>query len=148
MGEKIRVVLDTNVWVSIFTKKTLSKEFSRIFESEKIQLFVYKDIIREISRVLMYPKVNELLELAGINPREILQIIVKNCTPIKPKCRVRVVKEDPADDKILECASEANCDFIVSGDKHLLKLKRFKDAKILTPRQFLDAKFNRPAGPE
>lgn len=137
MGEKVRVVLDTNVWVSIFTKKTLSREFSKVFESEKMQLFISKDILREISRVLMYPKVSELLELAAISLREILQIIVKNCTPVKPRCRVRLVKEDPADNKILECASEANCNFIVSGDKHLLRLKKFKGVKILTPRQFL-----------
>jgi putative PIN family toxin of toxin-antitoxin system len=139
VGEKIRVVLDTNVWISIFTKKTLSREFSGILENEKIQLFISNDILKEISKVLVYPKLSKLLELAGVNPREILRIIVKNCTLITPKRKVRILKEDPADNKILECALEANCDFIVSGDKHLLKLKRFKGAKILTPRQFLEA---------
>ncbi|MEM3402272.1 MAG: putative toxin-antitoxin system toxin component, PIN family [Candidatus Hadarchaeales archaeon] len=138
MGKKVGAVLDTNVWVSIFTKKTPSREFSRIFESGEIQLFISREILEEISRVLMYPKLSELLKLAGISSREILQIIVKNCTVVKPKERVILVKEDPADNKILECVLEANCNFIVSGDKHLLKLKRFRRAKILTPRQFLD----------
>jgi hypothetical protein len=49
-----------------------------------------------------------------------------------------VVTEDPADNRILECALAAGSDTIVTGDRHLLKLGRFGDAKILTPAQFLE----------
>jgi uncharacterized protein len=42
---------------------------------------------------------------------------------------LNVVKEDPDDDRILECAAEAKSDFIVSEDKHLLRLGHFGDAK-------------------
>jgi predicted nucleic acid-binding protein len=48
---------------------------------------------------------------------------------------------DPDDNKVLEAALEANADFIVSGDKHLLNLKEFKGVRILTAKEFLDKFF-------
>jgi hypothetical protein len=48
------------------------------------------------------------------------------------------VKEDPADDKVLECALAADADFIVSGDKHLLKLREFRGIPIITTKQALE----------
>lgn len=57
MGKKIKVVFDTNVWISIFLKKVLSEEFAQI--NDQISLYVSKDIILEVSKVLMYPKISE-----------------------------------------------------------------------------------------
>ena len=51
---------------------------------------------------------------------------------IKPQKTFTVIKEDPEDDKFLECAVAGKADFIVSGDKHLLKLKEFHGIKIIT----------------
>ncbi len=46
--------------------------------------------------------------------------------PVRVSNRVFVVKDDPDDDKFIECALECNAEFIISGDKHLLKLKNMK----------------------
>jgi predicted nucleic acid-binding protein len=52
--------------------------------------------------------------------------------------KLKVIEEDLEDSKILDCALQAKAKFIVSGDKHLLRLKKFRNIKILTPRKFLD----------
>jgi len=57
---------------------------------------------------------------------------------VEPKAKINEIKEDPTDNKFLECAVEAKADYIISGDKHLLKIKKFKETKILTPNKFLD----------
>jgi predicted nucleic acid-binding protein len=49
-----------------------------------------------------------------------------------------VIKEDPDDDRILECASAAKSDFIVSEDKDLVRLGQFGDAQIVSVRDFID----------
>ena len=54
-----------------------------------------------------------------------------------PTENLRIVANDPDDDRILECALAANANVIVSGDQHLLKLGRFRTISITTPRQFL-----------
>jgi uncharacterized protein len=50
-----------------------------------------------------------------------------------------VIKEDPDDNRVLECAEAGGADYIVSGDRHLLRLKVHSRIPILTARQFLDA---------
>jgi predicted nucleic acid-binding protein len=51
--------------------------------------------------------------------------------------KLAVIKEDPDDDRILECAVAANSDFIVSEDKDLLRLGRFGNSQIVTIRDFV-----------
>ncbi|MEI7961554.1 MAG: putative toxin-antitoxin system toxin component, PIN family [archaeon] len=77
----------------------------------------------ETSEYYLLAKINKALEsIILVNPRE----------------KVFAVVEDPDDNKVLEVAIEANVDFIVSGDKHLLKLKEFRGINILTAKDFLD----------
>jgi putative PIN family toxin of toxin-antitoxin system len=47
---------------------------------------------------------------------------------------------DPDDNRVLECALEAQARCIITGDHHLLVLHPFREIDILTPRQFLDSK--------
>ena len=54
---------------------------------------------------------------------------------------MNAVREDPDDNRILECALAADADVIVSGDRHLLKLGAYEGITILTPRDFLKAHF-------
>jgi putative PIN family toxin of toxin-antitoxin system len=57
---------------------------------------------------------------------------------VAPTGALSVIKEDPDDDRILECAATAVSDFIVTEDKDLLRLSRFGNSRILTIREFLD----------
>jgi hypothetical protein len=138
MVKKVKVVFDTNVWISIFFKKTLGEKFSELLKREQIEAYSTEEILKEISKVLMYPKINELLKALGIGEREIVQRIIENSILTRPKFKLSVVKEDVDDNKILDCALQAKVNFVVSGDRHLLKLKKFKNIKIVTPREFLD----------
>jgi uncharacterized protein len=64
---------------------------------------------------------------------------------VLPAVVLNVVREDPDDDRILECAAEAKSKFIVSEDKHLLRLRHFGDARIVNIRDFIQqALANRP----
>lgn len=63
---------------------------------------------------------------------------------LNPQKTIRIIAQDPADNRILECALAAGADFIVSGDKHLLRLGRFKDISILSPREFIK-NYSQPA---
>ena len=49
-----------------------------------------------------------------------------------------VIKADPDDDRVLECAVAGRADYIVSGDKHLLNLAEYQGIRILTLREFMD----------
>ena len=51
----------------------------------------------------------------------------------------KIVKDDPDDDLVINCALSANANYIVSGDAHLLKIKEFNGIKILSPADFMES---------
>jgi predicted nucleic acid-binding protein len=52
---------------------------------------------------------------------------------------LHVIADDPDDNRVLECAVKGSADYIVTGDRHLLKLGSYEASAIVTVRQFLDA---------
>jgi len=54
-----------------------------------------------------------------------------------PTRKIKVIKEDPSDNKFLECAIKSGADYIISGDKHLKDLGQFEEIKILSVTKFL-----------
>lgn len=137
MGKKVKVVFDTNVWIAISMRKILKDEFLRV--KENLIVYVSKEIALETSRVLQYPRISQVLGSAGIRERDVLRVIASNSKMIETNTRLHVINEDAEDNRVLECALAAGADVIVSGDKHLISLGKFRKTKILTPREFFDS---------
>jgi len=57
---------------------------------------------------------------------------------VNPQEQICMVKDDPRDDIFLECAAAGECEFIISGDQHLLKLKQYKNIKVITAKEFIE----------
>ena len=56
---------------------------------------------------------------------------------VVPRQRLDIIKEDPDDNRILECAVEAKSDFIVSSDKDLLRLGNYGNVRMVTAKEFM-----------
>jgi putative PIN family toxin of toxin-antitoxin system len=111
-------------------------EFSLV--KPELTIYISKEIIFELSKVLLYPRIAKILENAGIREKDVLRVISDDSKMVEPKIKLHIIDKDEEDNKILECALAARADFIVSGDKHLLELGKFRKTKILTPREFFD----------
>ncbi|MGB9716999.1 MAG: putative toxin-antitoxin system toxin component, PIN family [Thermoproteota archaeon] len=135
---KIKAVLDTNILVSLLFKKAIARKFSRLMEKEDVESYSSEEILRELARVLTYPKIEEIFRKAEIDKRTALESLIERLKIVNPKVKVDVIKRDPLDNKVLECAIEAGAKYIISGDKHLLKLKKFRKTEILTAREFFE----------
>jgi putative PIN family toxin of toxin-antitoxin system len=114
----------------------LSGEARRLIEmadAGEISLAVSKPIIEEVLHVLRdkFQWSGDALQEAGAQ----MTGIARKVTPTE---EVDTVSEDPADNRILECASAAHSDYIVSGDNDLLRLKTFRDMPIVKVATFLD----------
>ena len=86
-----------------------------------------------MARVLDYPKFNFSEE----EKSRFKALISAAATFVKPTTRLDIIKEDPSDNMILECALVSNADFIISGDEHLLGLANFRGAKIVSAGFFM-----------
>jgi putative PIN family toxin of toxin-antitoxin system len=129
-----RVVLDTNILVSalLFTGK-LSKIVD-LWRQGKVIPLISRETFEELRAVLGYPKFS-------LAPDEIQSIIENEILPffevVEIQENVRGVCRDPGDDKFIACAVSASADFLVSGDKDLTDLKRYKAVKIIRVSEFL-----------
>lgn len=130
----LKVVIDTNVFISgLLTEGgTPSIAIKAWKRTQKYQLFVTEDIIQEILRVM------KRLDVAAEIITDWDKAIRKNAIQVDPAGEITVIKEDPQDNKFLECAIEAHADYIVTGDKHLKKLNEFEGIKIVNAKEFID----------
>ena len=133
MGKK-KLVLDTNNLISALGWKGNPKTiFNQIIE-EKFELLLSGKQMNELLRVADYPKFKFTQEQKD----RFISIILEISTLIETKENLNIIKEDPQDNMILECALEGKADYIISGDRHLLGLKEFRGIKIVTAKQFLE----------
>ena len=132
-----RVILDTNVWISGIIKGGKAGEVIGYLETHNYEIFISPNILAEIDRVLDYPRIKKILLKSGKSKIEVLKRIYGMCFLVRPRVKLQIIHEDPADNMFLECAQEVSAQYLISGDTHLLKLNFFKNTKILSPSAFL-----------
>lgn len=129
----ITSVFDTNIYISAIGFDNQPEHLIRLAHQHIFTLYTSPDINAEISSILS----RKLLRSHSQITRDI-QMIEYATELVFPLNQLNVVKNDPSDNKILECALSCHAHYIVSGDKkHLLPLKKFNDTKIITVSEFL-----------
>jgi len=131
----VAVVADTNVIVSALLWEGNESKIVGLAEEGKINLFTSVALLDELKKALMYERFGLDEKTVDDNVKYILT--VSEIT--SPKRRLKVIREDPADDRVLECALAGKVRYIVSGDKHLLQLKKFRGVKIVRAKELLDS---------
>jgi putative PIN family toxin of toxin-antitoxin system len=131
----ISVVIDTNVFLSALLFGGTPGKLIGLWKSGKIQPQLSKKMVAELLRVLSYPK----FELTEKEIQYLLYVEILPFVNIVPaKSDSAIIAEDPSDDIFLHCCKAADARAIISGDHHLLALKTWGKAPILTPSQFLE----------
>lgn len=129
-----KIVLDTNILVSaLLFKRELSKIVD-LWKEGKIIPVVSKETFEEFRRVLEYPRFSLTdTEIKSIIEEEVLPFfkVTEITDQVGDVCR------DPDDDKFFSCAISASADFIVSGDKDLCSLNKYKSVRIINVKDFL-----------
>jgi len=129
----IRVVVDTNVFVSSFFGGN-PRKIVNLWKSGQLTLCLSKPIVDEYVEVLRRPGLQnerELDELLGLFAQG-FYILFSGKTP-----DLNVIEEDPDDNKFIECAVALKADFIISRNKYLTVIRDYMGIKIITPKEFL-----------
>jgi putative PIN family toxin of toxin-antitoxin system len=110
------VVLDTNVLISAIVFGGKPRDVLNLIVNGQVALAISKDILDEVEGVLSGRKF-QFPKHATYSIRKALEDLAEYVIPQK---KVTRVKDDPDDNRILECALESEARFIISGDHHLL----------------------------
>jgi uncharacterized protein len=128
-----KVFLDTNVFVSATFWRGKPYEIVELAARRNIQNYVSGAIINEYESVLRRD--------FGVDvdrAKQAANTVLLFSMFIKPTVRHNVVKDDPDDNAIVDCAVAAKADYIITQDKHLLKIKTFKGIEIITPKEYFE----------
>jgi len=129
----MKAVIDTNIFISSFFGGK-PRQVIDLWKTGNLILCFSADILDEYMRVLhrmgLEPaeELAELLDLLATSP---------NVSFVRDPDPVRVVVEDPDDDKFIACALALKAGVIISGDKALLGISRYRGIPILSPAAFL-----------
>ena len=134
----IKVVLDANQYASALIKpRGNSARIIELVYEGQFSLVMSAPIIEEVQRILVFPKLKKLHGRSPVQIDSFLKKLEKVAILTPALHSVRVVKDDPTDDKYLVCALEGQVDFVVSGDHHLTDLAEFRGIRIVNPAAFL-----------
>ncbi len=128
----MRLVFDSNVLVSALALPGGSAD--RTVEAVltgRVTLVLSKPIVGEILGVLgrKFSRETEELSRLAVFLADLAEIVV-------PTGPLHVLADDP-DNRMLECAVAGDARLIVTGDRAMLDLKKFKGIGIVTLREFL-----------
>ena len=130
-AERLRVVLDTNVYVAAFHSPR--GNHAKVWQAARSGTFdavVSRPILAEVTRVL------RRLNLAEPSVQGALREIAHVAKVVSPRPMGEVPLSDPYDVHILECALEGRADLIVSNDHHLLNLDVWAGIPIIAAPDF------------
>jgi putative PIN family toxin of toxin-antitoxin system len=126
------VVFDTNVLISGYLWKRKPRQALMLIKSSDFSLLICKESMDELVRVLS--------KKFRLNAREIYRIVLDIETisrNINVSSSERPINDDPSDNLFINLAIDGNAKLIVSGDSHLLKLKRYSGIEIIAVDEFV-----------
>lgn len=130
LSTKPRVVVDTNVILSAILYGGIPKKVIGCVQKNRVIMLLSPEIEKEI-----------VTQFTAFSPSPdayiLLQILLeRHSVKILPRKAVHKSR-DPKDDMFLTLCFAGHADYLVTGDKDLLVLRKFGSTVILTPRQFL-----------
>ncbi len=130
-----RLVIDTNVFVSALLFDGVASRLVPLWQENKFIYLLSRPVLEEYLQVLAYPKFD-------LTEREIKALIEEELLPYVETISELSFQEIPAlkdssDRKFLASARSGRANYLITGDKELLRLKRFHQTIIVSPGEYL-----------
>jgi len=132
----MKITLDTNVLISALIKSGNPRKLMFMIINGNHEIVLSKEILEEFFQIASYPKIRKYVSIDDAKRfLENISIVVRM---IKITSKFKVVKNDPDDDIILRTCYDGKSKYLVSGDRHLLELGKFRQTKIVTIHEMID----------
>jgi uncharacterized protein len=130
----IRLAIDTNVYISALMFGGLPGALLDLVFLQSFVTVISPDLLDELDE-----KLRLKFDVSPEDAATVLDRIAGTAQLVHPEETLHVIREDPDDDRVLECAVSGKANYIVTGDRHLLKLGEYRGIRIMRVREFLDS---------
>jgi len=127
----VRVVIDTNVLVSAFLNKGKTRTLVQNL-LEKHNVILSSQMLAELADVLSRDKFN----VSAGQIDKYISVLVRQAIIVAVNADSKIVPEDPDDDIVLNTALSGKANYVVSGDRHLLKIATYKNGQVVSVNEF------------
>lgn len=128
----LRIVVDTNVLVSGIVFGGIPSQILQSILLEQIQAVSSRVLLAELAEVL-----TKKIKYTAKRIEQVIDQLGGLVEIVQPGKIIKVCR-DPEDNRVLEAAVAGDCGYVVTGDKDLLVLKKYKSVRILTPVELVD----------
>ena len=130
-----KVVIDTNVFVSALIQRGFPYLIvNDLFIEGKLDLCISDEVLQEYYLVLSRKKFNKFQDFVS-KAETLLADIETKSTKVFPTTKLSIIS-DKDDNKFLELAEKCKADFLITGNTNDFTIKKYKQTKIVTPREY------------
>lgn len=134
----MRIVIDTNIWVSGLLWKGDAWRLLNLAEQGKVELCIAYPMLLELEEVLGYERLQSRLAILQQTPSRLTAYALNISSAFDvSRGHIPIVDADPDDDIFLLCAIKAGAAYVVTNDRHLLALQSYQNVSIITIEAFL-----------
>jgi uncharacterized protein len=137
----MRVVIDTNVWLSALLWGGQPNLIIKLIEKQQIQAISSENILTELTDILQKPKLQKRLSQLQFSADEVVILAKRLMTLVVIKEIIIPELRDSKDQMVLATAIAGDVQVVISGDKDLLVLNPYRNISILLPQDFLSHYF-------
>lgn len=128
----MKVVIDTNIWISYLLGGLLEGLDEKIL-SGKVKVIVSEEMLKELSEVSNRPKFRNIFTDERL--KELFSLLDSYAIMVSPTRKVDICR-DRKDNFLLEVAAEGKADYLITGDEDLIVLNKIDKARIIKSRDF------------
>lgn len=133
----IRATVDTNTLASgAVAKIGAIADLIKAWRFGFVEIVVSEHILRELERTLRKPYF--LARLDEFERRAFLALLLEFATVVELTAPVPTVVSDYGDNVVLATALSAKAPYVVTGDRELQRLSKYRAIRIVSAREFLD----------
>jgi hypothetical protein len=137
----MKVVLDTNIWVSAWLWRGIPGHLIRLARKSEINLCSSEALLAEFEHTLSYGKITQKMQSLNFTKEQLI-IGTREITKIYEISELNVPElRDPDDTIVLATAIASEADAIITGDSDLLVLREYQGIKIMTAQDFIRQDF-------
>lgn len=133
-NKSIKLVVDTNLWISFILSNKLNV-LDELLYSRNVRLLFSIELIEEIKATISKPKLSKYF--SGNALEDMLTAFDPFIDFVTVKSKVEICR-DPKDDFLLALAKDGKADYLVTGDKDLLIIKKFEHTQLVTMAEFIE----------
>ena len=128
----LKVIIDTNIWISFLIGKSLKKLPQHLFNNEII-VIISVEQINELIDVLNRPKFHKYFSKGQVSD---FLILLEEKSHLVEHNTVIDICRDPKDNYLLSMAIDSKANYFITGDNDLLSMHKIESTQIVNYKDF------------